>query len=99
MPEVWFSGAVPIYMGCHNIDEFGFHEDSYIDLRKYVDNSKNVKYLELANEINNFTEDKYNKYLKAVEYNVYNAKLFNLISDDRVMSKMIETFWKEENGV
>jgi hypothetical protein len=98
MPEVWFSGAVPLYMGCYNIDQFGFHSDSYIDLRKYV-NDKNINYLGIVNEINNFNEEKYNNYLKAIEYNIYNAKLFNLISDERVMSKMIETFWKEENGV
>ncbi len=100
MPEVWFSGAVPIYTGCYNIDDFGFHPDSYIDLRKYFDiNTRLVRYLELARDINTFGQERYDNYLKAVEYNVYNAKLFNLISDERVMAKMIETFWKEKNGI
>ncbi len=98
MPEVWFSGAVPIYMGCYNIDQFGFHPDSYIDLRNFIDN-KNIKYRELLNEINNFTEEKYNKYLNAVNYNINNANVFNIISEDAVMAKMIETFYKEKNGV
>lgn len=98
MPEVWFSGAVPIYTGCHNIDSFGFHKDSYIDLRNYFDiNTRTIKYYELVKELNSFNQEKYDNYLKAVEYNVYNAKLFNLISDERVMAKMIETFWKEKN--
>ena len=100
MPEVWFSGAVPLYMGCYNIDNFNFHPDSYIDLRNYFDiKSGVVKNLELLNELNSYTEEKYHNYLKAVEHNVYNAKLFNLISDDRVMETMINTFWKEENGL
>lgn len=100
MPEVWFSGAIPIYMGCYNIDQFGFHSNSYIDLRKYFDiKTRVVKYLDLLNDINSFNEEKYENYLKAVEYNIYNAKLFNAISDERVMAKMIETFYKEKNGV
>ncbi len=98
MPEVWFSGAVPIYMGCYNIDQFGFHPDSYIDLRKFTD-GKNIKLRDLLNEINNFDEDKYNKYLAAVDYNINQANLFNIISEDRVMAKMIETFYKEQNGI
>lgn len=98
MPEVWLSGAIPIYMGCYNIDQFGFHPDSYIDLRKFT-NDKNVKLRELLNEINNFDEDKYNKYLNAVDYNIYNANLFNIISEERVMEKMIKTFYNEINGI
>jgi len=98
MPEVWFSGAVPIYTGCYNIDKFGFHPDSYIDLRKFMDH-KAIKYRELLNEINSFNEEKYNKYLEAVNYNIYNADLFNIISEEKVMSKMIETFYKEKNGL
>lgn len=100
MPEVWFAGAVPIYMGCHNIDSFGFHPDSYIDLRNYYDSkTKIIKYRELLQDIKNFNQEKYDNYLNAVEHNVYNAKLFNAISDDRVLVKMIDTFWKEKNGV
>ena len=98
MPEVWFSGAVPIYMGCHNIDQFGFHPDSYIDLRRFMD-GKVIKFRELLNEINNFDEVRYNKYLTAVDYNINHANLFNLISEERVMAKMIETFYKEVNGI
>jgi hypothetical protein len=98
MPEVWFSGAVPIYMGCYNIDQFGFHPDSYIDLRKFTD-GKNIRLRELLNEINIFDETKYNKYLEAVDYNINQANLFNIISEERAMGKMIETFYKERNGI
>lgn len=98
MPEVWFSGAVPIYMGCYNIDQMGFHPDSYIDLRKFTD-GKNVRLRELLNEINTFDEEKYNRYVAAVDYNINQANLFDKISEEKVMSKMIETFWKEKNGV
>jgi len=98
MPEVWFSGAVPIYMGCYNIDKFGFHPDSYIDLRKFTD-GKQIKLRDLLQEINNFNEDKYKKYLEAVDYNINNANLFNIISETRVYDKMIETFYKEQNGI
>lgn len=98
MPEVWFSGAVPIYMGCYNIDEFGFHPDSYIDLRKFTD-GKNTNLRALLQEINNFDEVKYNKYLEAVDYNINTAKLFDVISETRVYDKMIETFYKEKNGI
>lgn len=98
MPEVWLAGAVPIYMGCHNIDHFGFNPNSYIDLRKFRE-GKNLKLRELLNCINDYTEEDYNKYLIAVEENVYKAKLFNLISDEAVMAKMIEVFYKEANGL
>jgi hypothetical protein len=98
MPEVWFSGAVPIYMGCHNIDQMGFHPDSYIDLRKFTD-GKNVRLRELLNEINTFDDEKYNRYVEAVNYNINQANLFDKISEEKVMAKMIETFYKEKNGL
>lgn len=35
-PEVITSGAVPLYLGCYNIDEFGLDPKSYVDLRYFV---------------------------------------------------------------
>lgn len=95
MPEVWFGGAVPLYIGCYNIDDFNFNKNSYIDLRKYINKNKRkskVNFDGLVEEIKNFNIDKYNLLLKGIDENIYDKNLFNIISEERVMKKMLEVF-------
>lgn len=60
MPEVWQAGCIPLYMGCHNIDDY--FTSGYIDLRKFIikDNNKFIiaHKEQLVNYINNFNESK-----------------------------------------
>lgn len=98
MPECWFGSAVPLYMGCWNINDFNFHPNSYIDLRNYVNKDKyrmDISFNDILLAINNFTEQDYNNYLNAIDHNVYVSKLFDIISEERVMAKMIETFYNK----
>lgn len=99
LPETKFSGCLPLYIGCHNIDDFNFHPDSYIDLRKWVKKDKNqcdIDFPAILREIEGFTEEKYNNYLKAIDINIYERGLFNIISEERVMAKMIETCYNAQ---
>lgn len=98
-PEVLFNAALPLYIGCFNIDDFNFHPDSYIDLRNWVKKDKNqcdIDFPAILREIEGFTEEKYNNYLKAIDINIYERGLFNIISEERVMAKMIETCYNAQ---
>lgn len=95
MPEVWFSGAIPIYMGCYNIDSFGFADHSYIDLRKYC--SKRTKgwhidHVSLLLRVENFDAMRYEHYKWHVLYNIQKENgLYHLISYPRMYDKIIST--------
>lgn len=91
MAETWINGAVPIYMGCYNIDDFGFPPESYIDLRKYVvKNNKNlnVNYPELIDKIKSFTEQDYQIAKQAFLDNI--DKFYHAISYDRIYGKFLD---------
>lgn len=96
MPEVWASGCVPIYMGCYNIDSFGFPPNSYIDLRNYITKKgNNVKINEEAflKALHNYNGEKYAAYRNTVLQQILiPEKLFHIISHHRVYKKMIQTF-------
>jgi hypothetical protein len=98
MPDVWKSGAVPIYMGCYNIDDFGFGKNSYIDLRKYVDKKGkqiNVKYAQLRSAIEKFDEAQYNQLSQEVADNMRSPTgLFHVISYPEVYRKMLKVLCK-----
>jgi hypothetical protein len=101
MMHAWMAGCVPIYMGCHNIDEL-FPKSTYIDLRKYVEKSgKSIKinYNELYKIIKNFTESDYNKMMEEVKSIMRKDNgLFYVSSWDRVCRTMLETFSKKEDS-
>lgn len=98
MPEVWFGAAVPLYMGCYNIDEFGFGPNQYIDLRKYV--NKDAKDLKIAfgklkERIESYDEAAYQQYRKELEENMRKPDgLYHVISYDRVYKKLFEVLCK-----
>jgi hypothetical protein len=97
LPEVWLGGAVPIYMGCYNINDFGFNNNSYIDLRNFIfdNNPHDINFPAIVHELDSFTEEKYNLLKSGIEYNVNERKLFDLISEYKVMEKMIDVFYNE----
>ena len=101
LPEAWFAGAVPLYMGCYNIDKFGFPPESYIDLRKFVNKQGNrhkINFNKLSNVIKSYTEDNYNKMTESIKLNaVKPGGLHDIISHERVYKKMIDTFYLEDN--
>jgi hypothetical protein len=94
MPHAWFASCVPIYMGCHNIDDFGFSPNMYIDLRKYIkifdkDNFEISK--SLLNVIQNYTDSDYQTYLSELMININSNNSFtNITSLENVCKKMIE---------
>ena len=104
MPEVWAAGCIPLYMGCYNINRFGFPENSYIDLRRYVkiQNGRAAakgKYTIAINKLMQVmtacNKHKYTKFVNSVKNEVLTQEcLFHHISPYRVYDTMINTFYK-----
>ena len=95
MPEVIESGAVPLYMGCYNIDDFNFSKDSYIDLRQYVtksDGGYDVSLEPLLKELSTFNKQQHENYKQAMIDNVKNKNLFSIISYNKTYDTMINTY-------
>jgi len=94
MPDAWMSAAVPIYMGCYNIDDFKLPPNMYIDLRKYVKIKNKDNFIidpELINVILGYNQKKYNDYISALVSNMQSENSFaNLINYENVFAKMIE---------
>lgn len=93
MPDVWMAGAVPIYMGCYNIDQYNLFEHSYIDLRTYVTKSNSdlqINLPPLLSRIHDFSEKQYNNYCDGVRGGLFsNGKLKELISFERAYDTII----------
>lgn len=96
MPEVWASGAVPLYIGCYNINDFKFPTNSYIDLRNYISKNGNkiqINEKNLLSAINNFNAEQYALYRNTILNEVLIPnKMFNIISSHKVYKKMVQTF-------
>jgi hypothetical protein len=98
MPDVWKAGSVPIYFGCHNIDEFGFFDGSYIDLRKYSRKDKNRWIIDkprLIQKIEQFSEQDYNSYIQRLDNEIFKSGKFEKhTSYTNVYEKIIATLTK-----
>lgn len=96
MPEVWLAGAMPIYMGCYNIDSFGFADHSYIDLRIYCQKQENTFKIDnasLISRIEAFDAARYEGLKADIVYNVNKQDgLYHIISFKRVYEKIIQTY-------
>lgn len=94
MPDAWFNGSVPIYMGCFNVDELGFDTQSYIDLRPIVNKSgkkHDVKFDALIKRIKEFNSTDYEKTRNAFFENIRKPNgLYHVISYDRVYKTMAQ---------
>lgn len=90
LPDVLLHGAVPIYMGCYNIDEFEFIKNTYIDLRKYCTNPSkgfDINVGGILSEINSFDYDNHKKNVENIsDENIYS------ISFSQMYDKIIETY-------
>ncbi|MHA2426868.1 MAG: hypothetical protein ACXADB_02420 [Candidatus Hermodarchaeia archaeon] len=99
MPDVWAAGAVPIYMGCYNIDDMGKLGGCYIDLRPLVQKHKQswrVNKKILNDKIVNVDEAQYKTYIERLHTNIDQTGLLQQHhSYKRVYEKMILTFHRE----
>jgi hypothetical protein len=95
MPDVWKTGAVPIYMGCFNIDDFGAVDRCYIDLRPYVEKhgqSWRIDKHALNDRITHFSSEQYKHYLDNIQAQVEQADLIGKYHSYRnVYEKIIDT--------
>lgn len=96
MPDAWFAGCVPLYMGCYNIDDFKFPKESYLDLRPFVEKSHSrtkIWYSKLFSAVSSYTEDDYLKMIHASN-EIMNREngLYNIISNERAYSTIIKAF-------
>lgn len=104
MPEVWFGGAVPVYMGCFNIDSFNLPKESYIDIRPFVNNlnmhgneKPEIAMRALYRKLKNYTKEDYNKMRNGLFSTIKDPKgLYHIISTDRNHKKMIETILRDQ---
>jgi len=99
MPDTWKAGAIPLYIGCHNIDSFGFPKSSYIDLRELAHKEGPrwvVNKQALVNRLNSYTEADFNKYRQELKSEVFQSKkFFELTSYANAYDKIIDTFHKD----
>jgi len=101
MPDVWMHGAVPIYMGCFNINDMGSFNGCYIDLRPLVEKagkSWKVNKQLLNDKITNFNEQNYQDYLTNLQNHVVRPGILEKYhSYQKVYETIIDTFYKENN--
>jgi hypothetical protein len=95
MPDVWMAGAVPIYMGCHNIDDFNFFEHSYIDLRMYVQGTSGsfkIDSKSLIKRVEDFSQQQYNNYCDGVKQSLFKeGRVKERVGFEPALDKIIRT--------
>lgn len=93
-PHAILAGTVPIYIGCHNIDQLNVPK-SYIDLRPHIQ-FVNKKFIikdayELILKIKNYNKTQYDQFCKEVHSSVnINNGIYHLSSFNRVYEQMIK---------
>ena len=95
MMHAWMGGAVPLYMGCHNIDDY-FPKSAYIDLRPHVIKKGpklEINYQAIRNILNDFNEEKFQTMMEEVKKLMRREDgLFHVCSWDRVSRLMLNKF-------
>ncbi len=96
MPDVWMAGAIPIYMGCSNIDDMGSLNGCYLDLRPLVEKhgqSWKINTAALNDQIIATNDAKYKEYVNNLHQHVDSANILDTHhSYNNIYEKMIETF-------
>lgn len=91
LPHVLIAGCVPLYMGCHNIEDFGMSDKSMIDLRKYI-NGQSINEPALIEKIRNFSSDDYNIYREEMYQEIQKPDgLFHRVSYHTAYDTMLWT--------
>lgn len=85
LPDVWLSGAVPVYAGCSNMDELGISENNYINLLPYINDFSG-----LNDKLNSFSEDDYTKMTDS--YCKLNSELYRLTAYENMFDIMLNTY-------
>lgn len=94
LPHVLISGCVPLYIGCHNIEDFGMNNKTMIDLRKYVKVPPNTQFQidALAEYIRNFNQFDYNTYREEMYGEIQKPDgLFHRVSYHTAYETMLRT--------
>lgn len=98
MPDAWKAGAVPLYMGCHNVDDFNFPKESYIDLREYCKKDHKRWVIDkqgLIDKIENYSEQEYNTYREKLKSEIFMSNKFHdRTAFKNAFEKMIDTFYQ-----
>lgn len=85
LPDVWFSGAVPIYMGCSTMDELGVSESNYINLLPYKNDFQG-----LNNKLQSFSA---NDYIAMTDnYCKLNTELYRLTAYENMFDIMLNAY-------
>lgn len=87
LPHVLMSGCVPLYMGCHNIEEFGMSDRSMIDLRKYTNDIPG-----LIERVRNYSQAEYDVYRQEIYTEIQKPDgLFHRVSYHTAYDIMLRT--------
>jgi hypothetical protein len=93
LPHAIYGGAVPIYIGCYNVEDF-VPEKAFIDLRKFIitkNNNKTIDEKELINYIKNFSKQQFEEYQHAaIQYMKDPKGIFYQTDPNRYYKKMLE---------
>lgn len=95
MPHAIHGGAIPLYMGCYNIEDIA-PKDTFFDLRKYIsknpkDGQINIDEKELIQALNSFSKTDFEKYQEAAKKYMKDPKgLFYHTDMKRYYRKMLE---------
>lgn len=96
LPQALYGGALPLYMGCYNIDEL-LPSHTFFDLRNFViiDNGK-LRLLKqpLLEAINSFTKEKFERYQEASYQCIKSPTGISYYADmKRFCQKMLQEYY------
>lgn len=85
MPAAWFAGAIPIYMGCSNLDELGVSKECYIDLLPL-----RYDFPKLEAKLKEFTAQDYSNMIES--YTELSDDMHRLTSYEHVFDTMLKAY-------
>lgn len=85
LPDAWFSGTVPIYMGCCGLEKLGVSKDCYLDMIPFRSN-----FTELETTLKSFSEINYKEITQ--NYSKLSDKLYSLTSYENMFDIMLKTY-------
>jgi hypothetical protein len=82
-------------MGKFDVDDLKLHQDTYIDLRKYVtpkSGNHYIKLKELVELLSNYNSEDYERFKEAFECNIDNTQINKELSFQNMFEIMVNTF-------